>query len=283
MTTTAAHTTAAPDEKAAGPAASGAGPRGPRPRARRAGGMNLTFQRIELARMLANPWTMVFSVVMPGLLYLLFGAAPAYGREALPHGNVAGLVMANMALFGAMSAATNVAGGVSDERASGWTRQLRLTPLRGSAYVGTKLVNALILGLVVVAVTFALGYATGARLDAPAALAAFAVAWIGGTALFAAFGLAVGYLFAGEAVLGAVGPLMSLFAFFGGVFIPLSQLGPVMSAIGAFTPMYGVRALVEASVAGDALPAGAAVNAVVWFVLFAGLAAWRYARVAGRP
>lgn len=253
---------------------------GARPRG--SGRLNVTYWRLELARTLRNPWTMGFSVVMPALLYLFFGAAPSYGGQPLAHGNVAGLIAASMALFGAMMAATNVAGSVADERATGWNRQLRLTPLRPGAYVASKILSALVLGFIVVAVTFALAFCTGGRLDAGQAVATFAVAWLGGTVLFAAFGLAVGYLFKSEAVLGVVGPFMSLFAFAGGLFIPLEQLGSVMERVGSYTPMWGLNVIVEDLVMGEPLRAAAVLNVGVWFALFASVAAWRYGRVAGR-
>lgn len=252
------------------------------PRASASGRLNSTYWRIELLRMLRNPWMVVFAVVMPIGLYLLFGAGPSYGKELLPHGNVAGSIAANMALFGAMTAGTNVAGSISDERRIGWNRQLRLTPLCAGAYVAAKLINALILGFVIVVAVFAVGFLTGARLDPAQALICFVVAWIGGTSLFAAFGLAVGYLFKGEAVLGVVGPLMSLFAFFGGVFIPLAGLGSFMQNAGCFTPMWGVREIMADTIGGNSVQGIAVANLAVWFALFAGIALWRYRTVAGR-
>lgn len=246
------------------------------------GGLSRTYLRLELVRNLRNPWTIGFAVLMPAALYLLFGAAPAYGTHALAHGTVAGMIMATMALFGAMMAAVNVAGAVADERGIGWHRQLRLTPLRPGAYVGAKLLAALALTFLVVAVTFTVGALSGARLDPALWVRSFVVAWLVGTALFAAFGLAVGYLFSGEAVLGVVGPFMSLFAFFGGLFIPLQQLGPVMQTVGAWTPMYGVRLLVEAPIVGEPVPAAAIANALVWFALFCAVALWRFRAAAGR-
>ncbi|MDO5629847.1 MAG: ABC transporter permease [Mobilicoccus sp.] len=245
-------------------------------------GIPWTYVRLELLRPLRNPWTIGFALLMPVALYLLFGAGPAYGAEPTPRGTVAGMIMANMALFGSMMAATNVAGSVSDERASGWNRQLRLTPLSPAVYVGAKIAAALLVGLIVVGVTFAVGFATGARLDLPYALAAFAFSWLAGSIMFAAFGLAIGYLFRGEAVLGVVGPFMSLFAFFGGIFIPLDQLGTVMSTVGTYTPMYGLRSLLDVITLDTAVEAVAVAGAIGWTVLFAVIAAWRYRRVAGR-
>ena len=252
------------------------------PGARPPGGLTWAYLRIELLRTLRNPWTVGFSTVMPAALYLLFGAAPAYGREQLDHGNVAGSIMATMALFGAMTAAISVASTVSDERGSGWTRQLRLTPLRPLTYVGSKLIVALVVGLLVVAVTYVVGFATGARLDPSAAVTTFAIAWLVGTALFAALGIALGYIFRSDAVMGVAGPLLSLFGFFGGLFVPLEQLGSVMERIGSVTPMFGARVLVHDAVRGAGLDSGALLNVAFWFVAFVAVAVWRFRRVGER-
>ncbi len=214
-------------------------------------------------------------------MYLLFGTAPDYGSINTGRGNVAGLVMANMGLFGVITAAVNVAGSVAEERGSGWNRQLRLTPLPAAVYVGGKLIAGLVTGFIVLAVIFAIGVATGARLDLPWLFVAFTFAWITGTAMFCAFGLAVGYLFRGDAVLGVVGPLLSLFAFLGGMFIPLDGLGAIR-LIAPYTPMYGPRSLLESLTTGNEVELVALLGTFGWTALFVGVAAWRYRVVTGR-
>lgn len=239
------------------------------------------YLRLEILRALRNPWTIGFAVVMPVAMYLLFGAAPEYGQIATPRGTVAGIVMANMALFGAITAAVNVAGSVADERGSGWNRQLRLTPLVPWVYVAAKLLAALATALIVVVTVFAVGLATGAKLVLPALVGAFWFAWVAGTVMFGAFGLAVGYLFRNEAVLGVVGPLLSLFAFFGGMFIPLDGMGDIR-LLAPFTPMYGLRSLLESITAGESVETAAVLGVAGWTALFVTVAAWRYRSVAGR-
>jgi ABC-2 type transport system permease protein len=53
---------------------------------------------------------------------------------------------------------------VSIERAAGWSRQLRLTPLTPAAYIALKTLTAMVLGLASVIVVLAAGRATGRRL-----------------------------------------------------------------------------------------------------------------------
>jgi ABC-2 type transport system permease protein len=65
--------------------------------------------RLELRRMVRNRRTVIFTLIMPAVLVLLFGANSSYRTERV--------------------------GMVSVERATGWSRQLRLTPLKPVAYV----------------------------------------------------------------------------------------------------------------------------------------------------
>ena len=55
--------------------------------------------------------------------------------------------MIGIAVYGAMLAATSGGAMVSIERAQGWSRQLRLTPLRPAAYIAIKILVAMLLGL----------------------------------------------------------------------------------------------------------------------------------------
>lgn len=240
-----------------------------------------TYLRMEILRALRNPWTVGFAVLMPTAMYLLFGASPEYGAVETGRGTIAGIVMANMGLLGAITAAVNVAGSVADERGVGWNRQLRLTPLSSAVYVLAKVLAALTVALIVVAVVFVVGLATGARIDQPYLVGAFVFAWAAGSIMFCAFGLAVGYLFRGDAVLGVVGPLLSVFAFLGGLFIPLDGMGSIR-LVAPYTPMYGLRSLLESITTGEPVEVIAVVGAGLWTMLFAAVAAWRYRTVAGR-
>ncbi|MFC8502707.1 hypothetical protein ACFUC1_10115 [Pedococcus sp. NPDC057267] len=70
------------------------------------GGFNATLLRLEVRRMLRNRRTVVFSVVMPVLFFLIFGTGKSYSNQNAGHGNVAAFVMLSMALYGAMLSTT---------------------------------------------------------------------------------------------------------------------------------------------------------------------------------
>src|SRR6188474_2091736 len=132
----------------------------------RFGGFNLGMIRLELRRMMRNRRTVVFTLVMPAVFFLLFGTNASSKAEAAGGGNVSGYILVSMAVYGAMLATTSGGAMVSIERAAGWSRQLRLTPLRPAAYVAVKLILAMIIGGVSVAVAFTVGAFSGARMPA---------------------------------------------------------------------------------------------------------------------
>jgi ABC-2 type transport system permease protein len=245
------------------------------------GGFNTTLLRLELRRMMRNRRTMIFSIVMPVAFYFLFGTGQKYSNESAGNGNVAAFIMISMALYGAMLSTTGGGAMVAVERSQGWSRQLRLTPLTAPAYIVVKVVVAMTLGAVSVLVTYAAGMATGAHMDGPVWVETALLAWVG-SLVFAAFGVFMGYLLPSENVMQILGPMLALFAFLGGLFVPLDQLGSAFQTIAKFTPMYGLNEIVHAPLTGDAPGWAAVVNVVVWLVVFAGGAAWRFRRDTAR-
>ena len=244
-------------------------------RAPRLGAFNTTLVRLELRRLARNRRTVIFTLVMPVVFFLIFGLNKAYADEDAGHGNVSAFIMISMAIYGAMLATTSAGASVSIERSLGWSRQLRLTPLAPAAYVAVKLTIALVVGLASISAVYAAGILTHkAQMPVHLWVITALIAWIG-SLVFAAFGLFMGYVLPGENVMQMLGPGLALLAFLGGLFVPLDK-GSLMEAIAKFTPMYGLNQLVHAPLTGDAVQLLWLVNVVVWLVVFAGGAMWRF-------
>ena len=164
--------------------------------------------------------------------------------------------MISMALYGAVLATTGGGAMVSIERAAGWSRQLRLTPLRPAPTSRIKMLTAMVLGLASVVVVFAVGVLTG-KPSMPGYLwfVTAAGVWIG-SLVFAAFGLFIGYLLPTENVMQFLGLVLVVFAFGGGLFIPLSQFPQVLQTIADCTPLYGLNQLVHAPLLGGGISPG---------------------------
>jgi ABC-2 type transport system permease protein len=171
---------------------------------------------------------------------------------------------------------------VAVERALGWSRQLRLTPLNPLAYMATKVLTAMVMGAVSVAIVFAVGAFSGAvQMPLWSWVVSGLVAWIGAV-VFAAFGLFIGYLVPSENVMQLLGPALALLALMGGIFVPLDVLSHTLQTLAAYTPAYGVGVLARAALVDDGVDLVAVVNVVVWTALFAAGAVWRFRRDTAR-
>jgi ABC-2 type transport system permease protein len=246
------------------------------------GGFNLTALKLEVRRLTRNRRTVIISLVVPVFFFLLFGLNKSYDTLRDGHGNVAAFVMISLALYGAVVATTFGGAMVSIERAQGWSRQLRLTPLSPAAYIVMKIMTALVLGACSVAAV----YITGALTHKPSMSTGLWIAtgfsvWVG-SLLFAAFGLFLGYLLPAENVMQLIGLILALLSFAGGLFIPVSQYAHSVQEIAKWTPLYGLNQLVHTPLLGNGVDWTWVVNVLAWLILFAWGAAWRMRKDTGR-
>jgi len=268
---TTAHVPSTPGTVQAAPAPRGAG-RGP--------GFSPTYLRLELRRFFRNRRTLIFSFVMPPVFFVIFGTQSDYRTldAGSGHANVTAWILVSMALYGAMLTATSGGATVSVERAQGWTRQLRLTPLRTWSYVATKLAATMALGAVSVIITMLVGTFFHAQMPWYAWVLCPVIAWAG-SIVFAAFGLFMGYLLPSENVMQVLGPGLALLSFAGGLFVPLSGW---FEHVAQVMPTYGLAQLVRAPIAGEGFPVVAVVNVVAWALVFSLGAAWRFRKDTAR-
>ncbi|WP_163543156.1 ABC transporter permease [Occultella kanbiaonis] len=243
------------------------------------GGFNATMLGIELHRTLRNRRTIIFTLVFPAAMLFAFGGRSGWD-ESVGRGNVAAYVLISMAFYGAALTAAAAGAMVAVERAQGWSRQLRLTPLSPAAYILTKAILALTLGALAIVVVNIAGVAQGKASMEAGVWVASALLTLACTLVFAALGVFVGYLVPSENAMQILGPGLALFAFLGNVFIPITQ-GTLMWNIAAFTPMFGVAEVSRSVLTGD-LPWYAVANAVVWLAIFVAGAAWRMSRDTAR-
>lgn len=227
------------------------------------GGFNVTALALEVRRVLRNRRTLMFILVFPSVFFFLFIPPARSGRDPA---QILAYMMISMAVYGAMVGTTSGGAAVAVERSLGWSRQLRLTPLRPGAYVAMKVLTAMVLGLIAVSTVFATGALRGVRLAPHVWILAGLAAWLC-SLVFAAFGLFMGFLLPSENVMQFVGPILALLAMFGGLFIPLAALPATLQHIAPFSPVYGVGVLARAPlVGGDTTTA--IVGVVAWTIVF---------------
>ena len=244
------------------------------------GGLNATLLRIEMKRMLRNRRTIIFALVFPTAMFFVFGSG-SQGQEKVGAGNVSAYIMVSMAMYGGALIAASVGAGVAVERALGWSRQLRLTPLHPTAYIVVKAFVALVMGALAILAVLVVGAVQGKPqmpFDVWVKSGLLALACV---MTFAALGVFIGYIVPGENVMQVLGPGLALLAFLGGLFVPLDSWSPLVRDIAYWTPMFGVAEVARAPLTQE-LPWYAVVNVIGWLAIFVLGAAWRMSKDTSR-
>ncbi|MEU9476848.1 ABC transporter permease [Streptomyces sp. NPDC048191] len=234
--------------------------------------------KLELTRAFRNRRFLFFSVLYPAILFLIFSSSSGSTDKVDGTGlTVATYLMVSMASFGALTAVLmGNSERIAKERENGWVRQLRLTPLPGRGYVLAKTASAAVVSLPSIVVVFIAAAAfKHVHLGAWQWLALTGVIWAG-SLVFAALGVALGYLASGD----AVRPITMIVYFglsvLGGLWMPSTSFPQALQDVAKWLPTHAYAALGRAIEQSQA-PSGTDVAILaVYFVLFAGGAAWLY-------
>lgn len=239
-----------------------------------------SFVAVELKRLARDPVTVFFVALLPVFLFLAYAYGVSLPTESLGITDVDAYVMVGMAAFGAATAAASISGHAAVERLQGWGRQLGLTPLTDGGYVAVKALVAMVVAAVPILGTFVVGLLAGVRLPLATWLLSAALL-LGGSAMWAAYGLIPGLAFRSEAAVTAATGGIVVLAFLGNVFVPLQGMA---LAVARWTPLYGYAALARHPVTGGQpmLADGSgpepwwmpALSVLCWGLLFAATA-WR--------
>lgn len=230
------------------------------------GGFSPTFLYLELRRLLRNRRTLVLVLVVPAAIFFLLGTGKRV--QALGGADYAAVSMIGLAVYGAMLAATSGGALVSVERAQGWSRQLRLTPLQPPAYIAVKLINAMFLGLISVVIVYAAGVYHGVQMPVLTWVLTGLLAW-GAAIVFASFGRFMGYLLPTENVMQFIGPALGVFGLVGGLFVPVKLLPSPIQDIAPYMPPWGVAAIARYPLMGGTFDWTWILSVAVWTAVFA--------------
>lgn len=195
--------------------------------------MSVTYLVLEVRRAMRNGRFLIFSIAFPVLLFLLYVAMFAKGDKV-----VVGVLMVDMTAFGALTAAMSAGGRVSLERALGWQRQLRLTPLSGPGYLLGKGITAMMLAIPAVVLVPLIGaVAEGVSLDATGWLRVTIGMWLA-VVPFALIGLIVGQVGTPESMQPIMSIIMMVMSLLGGIFIPIDTMPEWLTKIAHLLPSY---------------------------------------------
>jgi ABC-2 type transport system permease protein len=213
---------------------------------------------------------------MPLGLFLLFSSL--YGQDTQDGISGKAWLMVSMSVFGAMGAAVSIGGRIAGERQAGWTRQLRLTPMPGWAYVVSKAVTALLVAVPALVLVYAVGaLAEGVRL--PAATWAQAAGWsLLALAPFVALGIWLGHRLTIDVLGPLSGALFTVLGILGGIWFPVDQLPAGLQSVAKALPSYWLAQAGREPLAGSWIGWHGVSILAVWTVAFALLAARAYRR-----
>ncbi|MDX3583223.1 ABC transporter permease [Streptomyces europaeiscabiei] len=234
--------------------------------------------KLELVRALRNRKSMFFSVLYPSLLFLLIAGSASSTEKLGDTGlTLPTYMMVSMASFGALTAVLmGNSERIAKEREGGWVRQLRLTTLPGRGYVFAKTASAAVVSLPSIVIVFVVAAAVkDVRLDAWQWLALTGAIWAG-SLVFAALGVAIGYLATGDAVRPITMIVYFGLSMLGGLWMPTTTFPQWLQEIAKWVPTHAYAALGQAIEQSRTPHTRDVVVLAVYFALFAGGAAWLY-------
>lgn len=183
----------------------------------------MTYLRFELLRILRSRRFFFLALGFPVAIYYLIAWPNRHTHNIGSTGLSLRLYyMVGLASFGTMSAMLTTGTRIASERAVGWNRQLRITPLSTRAYFRAKVVTGYLMCLLSLGTLYVAGATLGVSMPAGDWLRMTLFVLIG-LIPFAALGILMGHLLTQDAVGPAIGGATALFAFIGGVWFPITN------------------------------------------------------------
>jgi ABC-2 type transport system permease protein len=236
--------------------------------------IELSYLRYEVLRTWRNRRFLLFSLAFPLVLFL---AVAGPHKSAVVDGVSFPLYyMSGMIAWGSMVAVISSGARIAAERAVGWTRQLRITPLPTWSYFSAKIFCGYMMAILSMVVLFAAGSSVGVRLDASQWLVMIGLLLVG-LVPFSVMGIMFGHLLKLDSLGPAIGGVTSLFALLGGAYGPLVTGGALLTVVKCLPSYWLVQAGKTARVGGG-WPLQAWLVIAVWSLALSLLAVRIYQR-----
>jgi ABC-2 type transport system permease protein len=238
--------------------------------------MNTAYLHFELLRTFRNRRFFIFSLGFPVVLYFLI-ASPNRNEVDLGHSGLSAPLyfMVGLAAFGTMNAMLSAGARISGERAVGWNRQLRITPLTTRNYFRTKVVTGYAMSGLTLAALYISGLILGVSLTGGEWLRMTGLILIG-LLPFAGLGIVFGHLLTPDSIGPAMGGSTALLSILGGVFFPITS--GVMLKFAEALPSYWLVQAGHVGLGGKGWSTTGWLVVAAWTVGAAVLARWAYRR-----
>jgi len=238
-----------------------------------------THFRYEVLRVLRNRVFYAVTLALP--LVLFFGVASGQRHATFSGTSFPLYFMTAMAVYGSMFAAVGPGARIARDISGGWTRQLRITPLRAPTDLAAKVASAYLMALPTLVLLYLAGAMLGVRLAASQWFEMTGLIVVG-LVPFVVIGFVVGYLMPADALTPALGGIVVLFSLFGGVYgFELAKSGPMFDVMQALPSYWLVQAGKSVAV-GGAWPGQAWLVIAAWTVVLVPISGFAYRRNAAR-
>lgn len=236
----------------------------------------ITFAKYEIVRTFRNRRFFIFSVGFPVVLYFTIAGPNRNEHNFANSGLPAALYyMVGLTAFGTMNTVLSTGTRIAGERAAGWNRQLRLTPLSTRDYFRTKVVVAYLMACITIIVLYASGISLGVSLPA-GEWARMTGLILVGLVPFIALGVLMGHLLTTDSIGPAMGGTTALLSLLGGVWFPVNS--GALHDIAEALPSYWLVQASHVSLGGHGWTARGWFIMAAWAVVLAFAAGWAYRR-----
>lgn len=223
---------------------------------------------------------LVIAIGFPAVFFLVM--SEVFGDQNVGPVNMVTYMMISMAAFGAVSGAISTGARVAQERQEGWNRQLRLTPLPGWSYVGTKVVVAMIMVLPTLILILLAGFLIkGIELSALQWVQILVACWLGSLP-FSLIGVVIGLATKPGSVQALTTMAFLMLSMFGGLWFPMEIMPGFMQAFSKALPSFWLAEQARTLVAGGSLALIGVAVVTLWFLVSATLVVTLYRRDAAR-
>jgi ABC-2 type transport system permease protein len=245
--------------------------------------MKTAYLGLESKRALRNPRFLMFTMIFPVVIFLIDVAA--FGNGLVPGSKTvtfAPYIMVSMAAFGAFMAAMNTGARTAVERAAGWQRQLRLTPLKPTGYLVAKAAVGTLVALPPIVLVALVGIVVEhVHLSAGGWVQVVLGVWVASIP-FAVLGLLVGQLATSETMQVFTSGLMIVLGFLGGILIPVTVFPNWMQHVAQVLPSYWLADVGHSALLGNTDIGRAIIWLAGWTVVLAFAVVRRYQRDSAR-
>jgi ABC-2 type transport system permease protein len=243
--------------------------------------------RYSLLALFRTPRAVIFGVVFPPILVVIFNSIFASSGGAPEVTHFAGTTLDNESYFTAgimayaitLTSFSTLAITLTTQRESGQLKRYRGTPVPAWTFIAALVVRSVALVCLTVVAVLIAGLAYGATLSA-GGVVGLVVYVVLGTTTMCALGIALTALTTTAETAAAIAPFSAvLLSFISGVFIPIDQLSSTLADIGRIFPLAHLAEGLQLSFAatsGTGLDAGDVASLALWALAAVVVAARRF-------